>query len=258
MNLDRIIAVSSSKTVYRDGERCLKVFVRERNASAVLREAMNQTLLWEAGLPVPPVEEVTRINGHWAIVSRYIRGVTLARQMEREPARVPEYLERLARLQRELHTRSCPALYRLRDGLAERRLPPGTPELCRRALREGAERMNREKRICHGDYVPDNVIETPEGELYLVDCARSMAGDPAFDAAVTVCRLLLMKPAWSEAYLRLYGTEEAMRRRVEALLPAAASFLLPDSSEEARQRLIGRIEDQYRSEEAPGQPRISS
>lgn len=242
MNLDRIIAVSSSKTVYRDGERCVKVFVRERSASAVLREAMNQNLLREAGLPVPPVEEVTQVNGHWAIVSRYIRGVTLARQMEADPMRVTACLERLACLQRELHTKSCPALYRMRDVLAERRLPTGTPEQCRRALRESTERISREKRICHGDYVPDNVIETPDGELYLVDCARSMAGDPAFDGAVTVCRLLLRETVWAAAYLRLYGAEETMRQRVEALLPAAAAFLLPDSSEDARQRLMDVIE----------------
>lgn len=127
MNLDRIIAVSSTKTVYRDEDRCLKVFVRERNVSAVLREAMNQTLLREAGLPVPEVEEITRVNDHWAIVSRYIRGVTLEQQLRSDPARAPERLRRLAQLQRQLHEKSCPALYRLRDGLAERRMPAALP-----------------------------------------------------------------------------------------------------------------------------------
>lgn len=246
MNLDRIIAVSSTKTVYRDEDRCLKVFVRERNVSAVLREAMNQTLLREAGLPVPEVEEIVRVNDHWAIVSRYIRGVTLEQQLRSDPARTPERLRQLAQLQRQLHEKSCPALYRLRDGLAERRMPAALPAAvavaCRQALRDGAERMSREKRICHGDYVPSNVIETPGGELYLVDCARSMAGDPAFDAAVTVCRLLLLEPSWAAKYRRLYaGEEPELYDRVTVLLPAAAAFLLPDSSEDARKLLLREV-----------------
>ncbi len=246
MNLDRIIAVSSTKTVYRDEERCLKVFVGERNASAVLREAMNQTLLFEAGLPVPPVEEITRVNGHWAIISRYIRGVTLEQRLRTEPERAPALLEQLALLQRQLHEKTCPALYRLRDGLAERRMPAVLPAAvavaCHQALRDGAERMSREKRICHGDYVPSNVIETPDGTLFLVDCARSMAGDPAFDAAVTVCRLLLSEPAWAAAYRRLYtGGSRELDDRVTALLPAAAAFLIPDSHEAARRILLEQV-----------------
>ena len=39
MRLDRIIAVRNDKTVYRDGDRCLKVFSNAYSASQVLREA---------------------------------------------------------------------------------------------------------------------------------------------------------------------------------------------------------------------------
>ena len=42
MNLDRIIAVRNNKTVYRDGDRCLKVFNEGYSKADVLNEALNQ------------------------------------------------------------------------------------------------------------------------------------------------------------------------------------------------------------------------
>lgn len=85
MELDRIIAVTSRKTVYRDGERCLKVFLGGRTETAVLREAMNQTALREAGLPVPPVLQVTAVDGHPAIVSAFIPGKNAGTQAFGKP-----------------------------------------------------------------------------------------------------------------------------------------------------------------------------
>ena len=43
MNLDRIIAVRTDKTVYRDGDRCLKVFNEDFSKADVLNEALNRT-----------------------------------------------------------------------------------------------------------------------------------------------------------------------------------------------------------------------
>ena len=76
MNLDRIIAVRNNKTVYRDGERCLKVFGEGYTKAEILNEARNQELALEVGINVPEVLEITDIDGKWAIVYRYIKGKT--------------------------------------------------------------------------------------------------------------------------------------------------------------------------------------
>ena len=55
MNFDRIIAVRNDKTVYRDGDRCVKVFGGGYTCAEVLNEAHNQALALEAGLRVPKV-----------------------------------------------------------------------------------------------------------------------------------------------------------------------------------------------------------
>ena len=40
MELDRIIALSNTVTVYRDGDRCVKVFDASHSAADVLQEAL--------------------------------------------------------------------------------------------------------------------------------------------------------------------------------------------------------------------------
>ena len=60
MSFDKIIAVRTDKTVYRDGDRCLKVFGEEYSKADVLVEALNQARAEEAGLSVPKLLGVDR------------------------------------------------------------------------------------------------------------------------------------------------------------------------------------------------------
>lgn len=64
MNIDRIIAVRNNKTVYRDGERVLKVFDETYSKADVLNEALNQARAEETGLNVPKILEVTMADGN--------------------------------------------------------------------------------------------------------------------------------------------------------------------------------------------------
>lgn len=85
MNLERVIAVRNNKTVYRDGDKAIKVFDANFSKSDILNEALNQARVEEAGVRVPKVLEVSVIDGKWAIVSEYIPGKTLAQLMEETP-----------------------------------------------------------------------------------------------------------------------------------------------------------------------------
>ena len=81
MKLDRVIAVRNNKTIYRDGDRCVKVFNKEYSKADVLSEALNQANIEQTGLKIPKILEVTMVDGKWAIVSEYIKGKTLAQIM---------------------------------------------------------------------------------------------------------------------------------------------------------------------------------
>ena len=89
MKLDRVIAVRNNKTIYRDGDRCIKVFNEEYSKADVLNEALNQARIEATGLAIPKVLEVTMIDGKWAIVSEFIKGKPLAQLIE-EGAKVDE------------------------------------------------------------------------------------------------------------------------------------------------------------------------
>ena len=115
MKLERVIAVRNNKTIYRDGDRCVKVFDEHYSKADVLNEALNQARIEETGLNIPKILEVTMVDGKWAIVSEYIKGKTLAQIMEEDPENKDAYIEKLVDLQLEVHSKRSPLLNKLKD-----------------------------------------------------------------------------------------------------------------------------------------------
>ena len=115
MEFERVLAVRTNKTVYRDGDRAVKLFGEDFRESDILNEALNHARAEETGLPVPALLEVCKIEGRWAIVTRFIPGKTLARRMDEEPEKREAYLERFVALQVEVQSRRSPLMNRLHD-----------------------------------------------------------------------------------------------------------------------------------------------
>ncbi len=115
MTLDRVIAVRTAKTVYRDGDLCIKVFNEEFSKADVLNEALNQARIEETGLNIPKIHEVTKIDGKWAIVSDFIKGKTLQQLMDEEPEKKDEYLNLFVDLQLTVLSKTSPLLNKLKD-----------------------------------------------------------------------------------------------------------------------------------------------
>ena len=120
MNMDRIIAVRSKKTVYRDGDRCLKVFNEDYSKADVLNEALNQARVEETGLAIPKVLEVTVTDGKWTIVSEYIKGKNMAQLMEEHPENREKYLNQFVDLQLLVQSKTCPMLNKLKDKMSRK------------------------------------------------------------------------------------------------------------------------------------------
>lgn len=85
MNFERVIAVRTGKTVYRDGNRVIKVFDSDYSKADVLTEALNCARVEQTGLDIAKILEVTMIDGKWAILSEYIEGKPLDRLMKENP-----------------------------------------------------------------------------------------------------------------------------------------------------------------------------
>ena len=158
MNLDRIIAVRNNKTVYRDGDRCLKVFNEGYSKADVLNEALNQARIEETGLNIPRVLEVTVIDGKWTIVSDYIKGKTLAQLMQENPEKKDEYLNLFVDLQLEMHSKTCPLLNKLKDKMNRKICQTDLSATVRYDLHTRLESMPTHNKVCHGDFNPSNII----------------------------------------------------------------------------------------------------
>ena len=83
-NLNNPIAKRTTKTVYRDGDKKIKLFVEDYSKSNILNEALNQARVEECtSLNIPKLIEITKIDNRWAFVTEYIEGNTLEELMEK-------------------------------------------------------------------------------------------------------------------------------------------------------------------------------
>lgn len=185
MKLDRVIAVRNSKTVYRDGDLCIKVFDSDYSKADVLNEALNQARVEETGLHIPKIIEVATIDGKWAIVSEYIKGKTLAQLMEEDPDRKSEYLELFVDLQIETQSKTCPLLNKLKDKMDRKIGATDLDATTRYDLRTRLESMPKHNKLCHGDFNPSNIIISEDGTPYIIDWSHATQGNASADAART-------------------------------------------------------------------------
>ena len=90
MKFEKVLAERKDKVIYKDGDKCIKVFDENYKKSDILNEALNQARVEETGLNIPKIHEVTKIDGKWAIVTDFIEGKTLAQLMEENPDKEDE------------------------------------------------------------------------------------------------------------------------------------------------------------------------
>lgn len=185
MKFDNVIAVRKNKTVYRDGDRCIKVFDSEYSKADVLNEALNQARIEETGLNIPRVLEVTMTDGKWAIASDYIEGKTLAQLMEENPGRRKEYIELLVDIQMSVHKKTCPLLNKLKDKMNRKISQTSFDATTRYELHTRLEGMPKHNKVCHGDFNPSNVIIDKNNVPYIIDWAHATQGNASADVART-------------------------------------------------------------------------
>lgn len=232
MKLDRVIAVRNSKTVYRDGDRCIKVFGAVYSKADVLSEALNQARLEETGLPIPGVLEVTTMDHKWAIVTRFIRGNTLSQMMQQQPDKLDEYLQLFVGLQRQVHSTNCPALISMRRKFKTLLSSSTRQSSLFSSLPEG-------NCVCHGDFDPSNIILAIDGTAYILDWSKASAGHAPVDAAQTYLQFLLRREESIAArYLELFCEESGWdASEVKKWIPLVAETRLETGNEEEQSRL---------------------
>lgn len=244
MKLDKIIAVRTGKTVYKDGDRVIKVFENGYSKADILNEALNQARIEETGLNIPKILGVSTENGKWAIISEYIKGKTLAQLMTENPDKFDKYLERFVDIQMEIHSKKAPLLTKLKDKMNRKINQADIDATTRYDLHTRLEGMPRHNKVCHGDFNPSNIIITDDGTPYIIDWAHATQGNASADVARTYLLFWLDgNIEGAKKYMEFFCKKsDTARQYIEKWLPIVAASQSVKGNAEEREFLLSWVD----------------
>ncbi len=243
MNLDKVIAVRNAKTIYRDRDRCIKVFNKEYSKADVLNEALNQARIEETDINIPKILEVTTIDDKWAIVFEYIDGKTLGQLMEEEPSKYDEYLEMFVELQMMVQSKTCLLLNKLKEKMKYKISISELDATTRYDLHTRLEGMPNHNKVCHGDFNPSNIIISSDGKPYVIDWAHATQGNASADAARTYLLFWLQgNIEGAKKYLDLFCQKNDIAKQyVQRWMPIVAAAQSVKGNQKEREFLLGWV-----------------
>jgi tRNA A-37 threonylcarbamoyl transferase component Bud32 len=244
-NLDNPIAERKTKTVYKDNDKTIKLFVENYSKADILNEALNQARVEEGTtLNVPKLLEVTRIDGRWGLVSEHIEGTPLNKLMEEHPEKEEEYLNLFVDTQIKILSNSVPLLNRIKDKF-RRKLSNAVniDENTRYELMQRLEGMKNHTKLCHGDFNPSNVIIKENGEVYVIDWSHVTQGNASADAARTFLLFSIEgKSELAEKYINLFSEKSGITKaNIQRWIPIVAATQMTKGKEEEQEFLSNWI-----------------
>ena len=243
-NLDNPIAKRETKTVYKDVNKTIKLFVPSYSKSDILNEAVNQARVEETGLKIPSLVEVTKIDDSWALVSEHIEGRTLESLMEENSERIEEYLNLFVDTQINILSKEAPLLNKLKDKMQRKIEEADISSEIKYELNTRLEGMPKHKKICHGDFNPSNVIIKENGDVFVIDWAHVTQGNGSADAARTYLLFCLNgKKEEAERYLNIFAEKTGIEKQyIRRWIPIVAAAHLSKASEEEKTFLMNWID----------------
>ena len=203
----QVVAERHNKIVYDCGDTVVKVFNGNNPAADILNEALNLARVEQAGNRVPELLEVGKVGVSWAISTKKVEGKTMRQMLQESPEREDEILDQLIGLELDVHSHTNPLLNRQKDKLTRmiKSLGDTITEAQRYELLHSLEGMPNHTKVCHGDFVPSNIIVPEKGAPVIVDWAHATQGNGAADCAITYLHLILGgETEFAEKYLKRY------------------------------------------------------
>jgi uncharacterized protein (TIGR02172 family) len=194
MRLGRPIALGRTAEVYAWEEGYIvKLFRDWMPVDWVDNEAHIARAVYAAGLPVPAIGEVVKVNGRVGLVYERVAGVSMLEAFRAKPWMLFRYARILAQLHVDMHACIVPELPSQRQRLEDRIRESGVLSAeAKEAVLKTLDKEPDGDNLCHGDFHPDNVLMTAEGPV-IIDWMDATRGNPVSDVART--SLLLSKGA---------------------------------------------------------------
>ena len=244
MKLDKIIAVRTGKTIYKDEDRAVKVFDSDYSKADILNEALNQARIEETGLNIPKILGVNMIDGKWAIVSEFIKGKTMAQLIEENPDKFDEYLEQFVDIQMSIHEMKAPLLTKLKDKMNRKISQADIDATTRYELHTRLEGMPKHNKLCHGDFWMSNIIIAEDNTPYILDWSHATQGNASADAARTYLLFWLNGDIdGAKKYLDLFCKKsDTARQYVQKWMPIVAASQSVKGNAKEREFLLSWVD----------------
>lgn len=244
MDFERIVAVRNNKTVYCDGEDCIKLFREDYPKDDILNEALNQARVERTSLPVPKLKAITSFSGRWGIVSEYVEGKTLAEYIKEDPSGIDGYIDKLVSVQRAVNGETCSLLNRQRDKLIRKAALFVADEREMKRLTAVLRSEKEENCVCHGDLLPENVMITDDG-YFVLDWAHVTRGNALCDVAFTYIGLKYsyggeVADKYKKGY---FGKDAEAESRFYEWIPIAATASMVGANGEKRNFLRSIVKE---------------
>ena len=241
LNLTNEIKVRKNKTIYKDNDKVIKLFVETHPKSNILNEALNQARVEEySNLNVPKLLEVTKVNNRWALVSEYIEGKTITELLKEYPEQEDKYLNLFVDVQLVILSNEVPLLNRIKEKF-KRKLENATniDENTKYELLGRLEGMKNHNKLCHGDYHPSNVLIKNDGTVYVIDWSHVTQGNASADAARTYLLFSMdNEKDLAEKYLKLFSEKSKIdKKEIQRWIPIVAATQMTKNIEEEQEFL---------------------
>ena len=227
VNLNNPIATRQNKTIYKDVDYIIKLFINGHPKSNVLNEALNQARVEEfSNLNVPRLLEVTKVEDRWALVSEYVEGKTISALMKEYPDKIDHYLDLFVKVQLVVLENEVPMLNRIKEKFREKlENSDNIDENIKYELLQRLEGMKNHKKLCHGDFNPSNVIVQEDGTVYVIDWSHVTQGNASADAARTYLLFSMDgKEELAKKYLDLFEKMSGIEKKsIQRWIPIVAA-----------------------------------
>jgi len=243
MNLGNPIAMGNTAKIYLYDNKIIKLFNDSLPDTESVYEANKQRYAYSCGLSVPNVLDVTKINGKQAIIMEYIAGKTLGDLLSENKEETKYYMSLFVDIQRKIHLVMADSLETMSEKL--HRQIESVHDLEQRyksLLLKRLDSMTFEKRLCHGDYHPFNLIMS-DNNVTIIDWADSSVGDLRADIYRTHLLYSQFSADLAAMYLRLYCEKSRLsKHEIFQWAPIIAGARLSEGvSSEQSERLMDII-----------------
>lgn len=240
MELGTPIAIGNTAKIYLVKNMAIKIFNESLPKTESTYEANKQKFAYSCGLPVPKVLDVTEIDGKQAIVMEYIPGKTLGSILLDNMEKAEYYMELFSDVQQEIHMVVASSLEPMSQKLRHQ-IESATilDQRQKYILINKLELLTYEKRLCHGDFHPFNLIVS-DNKMAIIDWVDASAGDIRADIYRTYLLYSQFSVELAEMYLQLHCRKIGLsKEEVFEWAPIIAGASLSENvSSENSQRLF--------------------